>query len=118
MLVVSTALALVALNTIGSTQATTTENTTIAIIQLLDYCATHPNPILHFTRSSIILRIHNDASYLSVTKARSRAAGFFYMSNDCESPPINGSIHVLCAILKNVMASATEAEMGTVFVNC
>ena len=80
---------LAALNTIGSIQATATENTTISITQLLDYCATHPNPILRFTRSSMILRIHSDASYLSVTKARSRAAGFFYLSDDSENPPLN-----------------------------
>ena len=88
------------LNTIGSTQATATENTTISISQLLDYCATHPNPILRFTRSSMIFRIHSDVSYLSVTKARSRATGFFYMSDDSENPPINGAIHVMCTILK------------------
>ena len=36
------------------------------------------------------------------------------MSNDSEIPPINGSIHVLCAIFKNVMTFATEAETGGV----
>ena len=91
---------LAAFNTIGSIQVIATENTTIAISQLLDYCATHPNPILRFTRSSMIFRIHSDVSYLSVTKARSRAAGFFYMSDDSENPPINGAIHVMCTILK------------------
>ena len=66
----------------------------------------------------MIIRIHSDASYLSVTKARSRAAGFFYLSDNSDTPPLNGAIHVLCAIKKNVMASAAEAETGAVFVNC
>ena len=107
-----------ALNTIGSTQAAATEQSIIAITQLLDYCASNPNPTLRYTRSAMILRIHSDASYLSVTKARSRAAGFFYLSDNSDTPPLNGAIHVLCAILKNVMASAAEAETGAVFVNC
>ena len=109
---------LAVLNTIASIQATSTENTRITITQLLDYCATHPNSILHFTRSSMILRIYSDTSYLSVTKARSRATGFFYLSDKSENPPLNGAIHVLCVILKNVLASAAEAETGAVFVNC
>ena len=66
----------------------------------------------------MILRIHSDASYLSLTKARSRAAGFFYMSYDSEHPPINGTIRMKYNILKNVMASAAKAETGAVFVNC
>ena len=109
---------LAALNTVGSAQTTTINNTTITITQLLDYCTTHPNPNLRFTCSSMILRIHSDASYLSLTKARSRAAGFFYMSYDSEHPPINGTIRMKYNILKNVMASAAKAETGAVFVNC
>ena len=66
----------------------------------------------------MILRIHSDASYLSVTKYRSQAAGFFYLSDNSDTPPLNGTIHVLCAILKNDMASAAEVETGAVFVNC
>ena len=106
------------LNTIGSTQAAATEQSIKAITQLLDYCATNPNLILRYTSSAMILRIHTDASYLSVTKARSRAAGFFYLSDNSDTLPLNGAIHVLCAILKNVMASAAEAESCAVFVNC
>ena len=33
-------------------------------------------------------------------------------------PPWNGAVHVLCHILLQVMASATEAEIGAVFKNC
>ena len=105
------------LNTTGSTQAAATKQSIIAITQLLDYCAANPNSTLQFTRSAMILRIHSDASYLSVTKDRSRAAGFFYLSDNTNTSPLNGAIHVLCAILKNVMASAVEAETGAVFVN-
>ena len=66
----------------------------------------------------MILRIHSDVSYLSVTKARSRATGFFYMLDDSENPHINGDIYVILTILKNVIASAAEAETGVVFLIC
>ena len=72
----------------------------------------------------MILHIHSDASYLSETEARSRAGGFFFLSNpyntsDTTAPPpkLNGAIHIVCQILSNVMASATEAEVGALFHN-
>ena len=40
------------------------------------------------------------------------------MSDDSGNPPINGAIHVMCAILKNMMTSAAETETGAVFINC
>ena len=40
------------------------------------------------------------------------------MSDDSEKPPINGAIHVMCTILKNVMASTAETEAGAVFIKC
>ena len=32
-------------------------------------------------------------------------------------PPINDAVHILCTIIKNVIASATEAEIKAVFRN-
>ena len=109
---------LASLNNIGFTQAATTEEVIIAITQLFVYCATNPNLIIRFTRSEIIIRIHSDTSYLSITKAWSRATGFFYVSDDSETPPLNGTIYVVCTILKNDMAFAAKLETGVVFVNC
>ena len=106
------------IDTIRSTQAAATEQSIIATTKLLDYCATNPNPTFRFTHSAIILRIHSDTSYFSITKARSRAADFFYLSNNSDSPPFNGVIYVLHAIFENFMVSATEAEIGAIFVNC
>ena len=59
------------LNTIWSEQASGIEATADAATQLLQYCATYPNPSLRFYKSDMILRCHSDASYLSVSKARS-----------------------------------------------
>jgi hypothetical protein len=40
--------------------------------------ASNPDATVHFTVSNMILAIESDASYLSVSKARSRAAGYFF----------------------------------------
>jgi hypothetical protein len=74
------------------------------------------------------LHIHSDASYLSVANARSQCGGFFFLSNrlanptkvpspDSPPPPLNGPILVNCTIMKNVLASAAEAELGALFHN-
>ncbi len=55
-------------------QATTTTMTKMA--QLLNYCASHdPEESVQFTASIMILAVESDATYLSVVKGRSRAAG-------------------------------------------
>ena len=33
-------------------------------------------------------------------------------------PPLNGPIHVECTTMKNVLASAMEAKLGALFLNC
>jgi len=64
--------------------------------------------------------MHSDASYLSAPKARSRASGYFFLGNiprDDSQILINGAIHITCTILKLVAASATEADLGNLFLN-
>jgi hypothetical protein len=62
-------------------------------------------------------------SYLSESKARSRASGIFFLSmkpsttTGSTTPPFNGPIHIVSSILHNIMASATEAEVGACFHN-
>ncbi len=78
---------LVAISTLSSVQATGTEATMTAVVQLLNYCATHPNAVIRYNASDMILHIHSDASYLSVHGARSRLGGYFHLSNH---PPTEG----------------------------
>ena len=66
----------------------------------------------------MVLVGHSDASYLSETKARSRAGGHFFMSNDSADPPNNGAVLTVAQIIKNVMSSAAEAELGALFIKC
>ena len=67
----------------------------------------------------MILNIHSDASYLSEIGARSRVAGHYFLGSVPEAnKPIrlNGAIFTFCGILKFVVASAAEAELGALFL--
>ena len=110
---------LVALGTLAAQQAKGTEHTSRAINQLLDYCHTHPNAILRYRASDMILKIHSDASYLSEPKARSRAGGHFYLGDKPSNTPErnNGALLTKSIIMKPVMSSAAEAECGAAYVN-
>ena len=116
---------LVALSSLAAEQTKSTVNTAKALTRLLNYAATHPDAILRFTASDMIYHISSDASYLSEPKAKSRVGGHHYLSNKSidpmkpphVQPPNNGAIHTTCNILKNVMASAAEAETAALFHN-
>ncbi len=69
----------------------------------------------------MVINIHFDASYLSELKTQSRACGLFFMGalpKDGEPIKLNGSFHTLCSILRFVVASAAEAELGALILNC
>jgi hypothetical protein len=84
---------LLPLNDIATEQTKATEKTQASTNQLLDYLATHPDATIRYNSSDMILHIHSDASYLSVSNARSRLGGLFFCG---EKPPqedtLNGSI--------------------------
>lgn len=111
---------LMAISDISAAQAKGTEATKNATLQLLDYCASNPDAKLRFYRSDMILHIHSDASYLTAPKARSRTGGHFFLANapDGKTPiQHNGAILATAGILKSVMASAAESEVGAIFDN-
>ena len=62
----------------------------------------------------MILNIHSDAAYLVASKSCSRSVGFFLLVK-INGSLINGPIHVIAKILKNVLTSASEAEIGALF---
>ncbi len=69
----------------------------------------------------MIMNIHSDASYLSKTKARSRACRHFFMGwmpKNGEPIKLNGAFYVNTTISIFVVASAAEAELGALFQNC
>ena len=68
---------LMACSAIASQQAAPTEETMKKTLQFLDYVASHPDAILTYSSSNMVLNVHSDASYLSKRKAKSRAGGHF-----------------------------------------
>ncbi len=110
---------LMALLEIALQQVAPTENTMELVNQFLDYMWTHPDAIIQYCASDMILNVHSDASYLSAPKARSRAGGYFFLGSipqDGDPIKLNGAIHITCAILMPVAASAAEAELGALFL--
>jgi hypothetical protein len=102
---------LMALSSIASKQTRGTTNTMAKAKQLLDSLATHPDATIRFRASGMILNVHSDASYLSKTKAHSRACGHFFMGwspKDGDPIKINGVFFTLCTILRFVVASAAR----------
>ena len=91
---------LVALSDIGTQQAAATENTDEAIHQLLDYVATDPNDGITYRASDMVLESHSDASYLNVSKSRSRGGSYILCSENDAIPRLNGSILTLAKIIK------------------
>ena len=111
---------LAALSDIAAEQAQPTERTMKRVEQLLDYMHTNPNAVIRFRASDMVLNVHSDASYLSASRARSRAGGYFFLGSlpkNGEPIFLNGNIAITCAILKLVAASAAEAELGSLFLN-
>jgi hypothetical protein len=107
-----------ALSEIASQQAAPTENTMERVNQFLDYMWTHPDVIIWYRASDMILNVHSDASYLSALKGCSHAGGYFFLHSipqDEDPIKLNGAIHITCTILKLVAASAAEAELGALF---
>ena len=90
---------LVALSAIAADQATPTERTLEKTLSFLDYVATHPDAIITFKKSSMILAIHSDASYLTEPKVRSREGGHFYMADDGDEQPNGGPVHNVAQII-------------------
>jgi hypothetical protein len=98
---------LMPLNDIATEQSKATEKTQADTNQMLDYLATHPDATIRYHASDMVLHIHSDASYLSVSNARSRLWGLFFLGNKPpEQDTLNGSILNVTAIIKNVFASA------------
>jgi hypothetical protein len=65
----------------------------------------------------MILAMHSDAGYCNEKKSRSQVGGHFFLSNDNDFPPNNGAILTIATIIKEVMSSAAEAELGALYFN-
>jgi hypothetical protein len=111
---------LTAITELSTEMATGTVETMSKLNQLLDYLSTNPKAIIQYHSSSMQSAIKPDASYLSVSKARSLATGFFYLTSNQGLPhsrPYSGPIHICCCVMKEALSSVSEAELGALFHN-
>ena len=83
----------------------------------MDYAANYLNVFVRFHASDMILYIDTDAAYLVLPKARSRLAGYFYISNTTKSNTLNGVILIECKTINHVVSSTAEVETSATFHN-
>ena len=86
----------------------------------MDYVDKYPNDYTRFHAGDMILILDTYATYLVMTKAQSRIAGYYYLGNKPNAKPhpeLNGAILIKCKTLKHVVASSAEAETWGVVHN-
>ena len=88
------------------------------IKQFVDFAAMHPDAVITYHASNMVLAGHSNASYLSKSNARSRAGGHFFMSKNVKTLPNNGEVFAILQIIKAVMSLAAEAKIGAPYINC
>jgi hypothetical protein len=108
------------LNKIATRLPEATDEILEQVQHFLGYAATFPDAVTIVKPSGMRLVVHSDASYLSETKARSRAGGVCYltsadddlMGHSCSSP-----VDSMSSIIPTVVAAASEAEYAALFMN-
>ena len=107
---------LVGLSAAVSQQASITQRTNEYIDQILDYCATYPSDGILYHSSNMVLCAHYDAGFHNESKGCIRARAYVFLSEKDAMPRWNGPVLTLAKIIKFVMSSASEAELGTMFI--
>jgi len=79
--------------------------------------ASQEEAVLTYKASDMVLAIHSNASYLSEPMACSRAGGHMFMSANDDIPTNNGAVLNISQIIRAVMSSAAEAELGALLIN-
>ena len=106
------------LSSIASRQSKATNQLKEEVHQFLDYCATHPDAIVRYKSSDMILALHSYASHLLEPLSKSRVAGHFYLTQKSDRDIDNGAVLILSKIIKHVMGSAGESEVAALYYNC
>jgi hypothetical protein len=108
---------LMALSTIAANQTIATKRT----LEPCNYLAQNAKAKVRFCASDMVMNIHLDVSYLSKAKACSRTCSHFFMGwmrKYGDPIKINGTFHVSANILRFVVVSAAEAELGALYHKC
>jgi hypothetical protein len=110
-----------ALSSIAMEQTKATDRTLERSMQLLDYLASNNPAKVRFHALDMIMNIHSNASYHSAPGAQSRTCRHFFMGSipkDNEPIVLNGAFHTNTTVMRFVVASAAEVELGALFHNC
>jgi hypothetical protein len=109
---------LMPINDIATEQIRATEKTQASTNQLLDYLATHPDATIRYHASDMIIHTHSDASHLPVSHALSRLGGLLFCGDKPKKEDnLNGSILNMASVIKKLVASTPESELGACFQN-
>ena len=66
----------------------------------------------------MILHNHSDTAYLVSTNGSSRLGGYKYLKKNVHNQQIiNGTITIIAKLIKIVIASIAEAEVGALYMN-
>ena len=109
---------LVGLSSIGAQQAAPTKCTNEAINQLLnyDYSAIYPACGILYRSRNMVLWAHSDAGYYSESKSQSRAVAHIFLSENDPNPRWSSPGLTLAQIIILLMSSASEVELGALFI--
>jgi hypothetical protein len=83
--------------------------------QLLDYLATYPDNGTTYCASNMILCAHTNAGIHNESKGRRQAGAHIFISKNGPIPKHNRPILSIFQIMKYVMSSAAEAEIGPLY---
>ena len=107
---------LVGLISIGAQQAAATQNTNESINQLLNYSATYPTDGILYRSIDIVICDHSDAGFHNESKGRIRAGAYMFLFKNDHMTNLDGPVLTLSLIIKIFMSSASESELGALFV--
>jgi hypothetical protein len=113
----------VAVGQIASQQSKATQRTMLAADRLIQYILAHPDAIITYRPSNMILVAHSDASHDSEPMSRSRAGGVYTLGTsnfqgvDTPLPTLNGPVGCLCKLIETVCAGAYESEYAGLYLN-
>ena len=108
---------LCAFGSLASQQVTPTQEIMKKVKRFRDYAASNPYAVVTYNAINVVLAVHSNALYLSETKSRSRAGGGLFCSANEIYPANNGAVLKVSQIIKAVMSSAAEAELGALYIN-
>ena len=107
---------LVGLSAIGAQQSAATKKNTAAIDQILDHVATYTNNGITHRTIDIVLAAHSYDGFNKDSKSWSHAGDHIFLSEDTQTPKWNGAVLTIAQIIKFVMLSAAEAEIGALYI--